>query len=167
MSVFLKETDVPVEGPDRFIEPVRDAGLFFGLWPWAKGPLWRITRDYPFTFWGPDFVQRYVIPEGYEFDKASVPALFWGVPFGYTPDGLATLPALEHDFLCDLLRGGSDWLRERLEEDDLEAPPAGLVHAFFEQRLLQVGVRTGKARMMGRAVRWFGPGGTLRRRIQE
>ena len=149
----------------RFIVPVRDAGFGFGLWPWAKGPLWRITRAHGFVMKVEGFKQWYMIPAGYEFDKASVPAVFWGFPFGYTPDGLATIPALEHDFLCDLLTGGSDWLRERLELDDLVVPPAALVHRYFEQRLLADGVRPGKAKVMGRAVRWFGPGGKFRRRI--
>ena len=58
--------------------------------------------------------ERFTIPVGYEFDKASVPPFFWGFPFNYTPDGLCTVPALEHDFLCDLHAGGSDWLRVRL-----------------------------------------------------
>ncbi len=187
MSVHLKENDVgghalagAATGGDHalasaatgggagpFIVPVRDADWGFGLWPWAKGPLWKITREHVFAVEIDGFKRTYVIPAGYEFDKASIPPVFWGPPFNYTPDGLCTIAALEHDFLCDLLRGGSDWLRARLPIAPLwrEAPPAELVHWYFEQRLIAEGVRPGKARWMGRAVRWFGPGGKFRRRI--
>lgn len=148
------------------IVPVRDASVGFGmvprlLFPWIKGPLWRLEENYLFEL---KSLQggRFCIPAGYEFDKASVPPLFWGPPFNYLPDGLCTVPALEHDFLCDLLSGGSPWLCLRLQGLP-ECPEARMVHAHFLTRLLECGVRPGKARAMGRAVAAFGPGGWLRK----
>jgi hypothetical protein len=76
----------------------------------------------------------------------------------YLPDGLCLLPALEHDFLCDLLSGGSGWLEARL--DGLPGcPPAADVHEHFRLRLHECGVRPGKAEAMGRAVAALGPQG--------
>lgn len=150
------------------IEPIRDASLGFGLLPrflcrWVRGPLWRLQEDYVFTLAGkrcmthcPVFTFR--IPKGYEFDKASIPPLFWGTPFNYLPDGLCLMPALEHDFLCDLLTGGSDWLRNELAVLP-EAPPARMIHEHFRLRLHEWGVRRSKAEAMGRAVAALGPQG--------
>lgn len=144
--------------------PLRDASLGFGLWPWARGPLWRLEEPHTFSlavFLIEPAWSHYTIPAGYEFDKASVPPVLWGPPFNYLPDGLCTVPALEHDFLCDLLSGGSAWLQEQLGELP-PAPPAAVIHQHFEARLYQWGVRPGKARAMGAAVKRFGPGGTWR-----
>jgi len=147
------------------LDPIRDASFAFGIWPWAKGPLWRLRETVTFAmpaitlgdryYYGGD----YIIPAGYETDKASIPSLFWGPPFNYTPDGIYTDAALWHDFLCDLLKGGSPWLRETLGGKLPPAPPAWAVHEFFRQELHKAGVRSGKAEGMGTAVRWFGPKG--------
>lgn len=152
------------------ITPICDADLGYGLWPWARGPKWRLEQDYTFVlardvWWedAPQLMPIYTIPRGYLFDKASVPPFLWGFPFGYTPDGLCTLPALEHDFLCDLLAGGSSWLAHRLLPNPLPmCPPARVVHEHFEKRLFEVGVRPSKAKAMGLAVKLLGPGGKLR-----
>lgn len=143
------------------IEPVRDAGIGFGLWPWADGPLFRLRPPWSFRVENGGFEADYVIPGGYEFDKASIPPLLWGFPLNYTPDGLCTVPALEHDFLCDLLAGGSDWLREQLPAMP-PTPPADVIHRHFYLRLLEWGVRPSKAAAFHEAVRNFGPGGRLR-----
>ncbi len=148
--------------------PLRDASLGFGLLPRClfrrvRGPLWRLGEDYVFTLaarrctsaCGP---VTFRIPRGYEFDKASIPPLLWGPPFNYLPDGLCVLPALEHDFLCDLLQGGSAWLRNKLVVMP-DCPPARLVHEHFRLRLHECGVRFTKAEAMGRAVAAFGPQG--------
>lgn len=142
------------------IIPVRDASVGFGLlprwlFPWVRGPLWRLAEAYDFDLAGRE-AGRFCIPRGYEFDKASIPPLFWGPPLNYLPDGLCLLPALEHDFLCDLLGGGSGWLDERLDELP-ECPPAAAVHEHFRLRLHECGVRPGKAEAMGRAVAALGP----------
>lgn len=143
---------------------LRDSDLGFGLVPWARGPMWRLDEEYRFCLEvdGVEAAPAYCIPQGYEFNKASVPPLFWSL--GFTPDGLVTVPALEHDFLCDLLTGGSYWLRERLPAWLLQAPPAWAVHEHFERRCLEWGMRPSKARTMGLTVKLFGPGGKLRLR---
>jgi hypothetical protein len=147
------------------ITPLRDASLAFGLWPWSQGPLWRLEESWEFEVvtsrngsGQPVTSQVFVIPAGYEFDKASIPSVFWGPPFNYTPDGLCTVPALEHDFLCDIFHGGSTWLRQQLGILPA-APPAAAIHRHFYDRLIAWGVRPSKAELMYSAVRNFGPGG--------
>jgi hypothetical protein len=125
------------------IIPIRDASIGFGLWPWSKGPLFRLVEPWEFTVDSGGTRERFTIPAGYEFDKASVPPFFWGFPFNYTPDGLCTVPALEHDFLCDLHAGGSDWLRVRLIPLPA-APSTTVTHRHFYDRLLQFNVRPSK-----------------------
>lgn len=148
--------------PDRILT-LRDADFGYGLVPWAKGPLWELTRDYKFTVsMRGGFPVEYLIPAGYQFDKASVPSVFWGWPMNYTPSGKGELAALEHDYLCDLLNGGSEWLRGALGEPLPEPPEPDVVHEHFQRRLAELGVRPGKARMMGLAVKLFGPKGKLR-----
>jgi hypothetical protein len=150
------------------IEPVRDATLGFGLvpqiWPfnkWVRGPLWRLEEAWPFAVMNNNFSRDYVIPAGYEFDKASIPPIFWGAGLGYTPDGLCTVAALEHDFLCDLYHGGSPWLKEQLGTLP-PAPPATVIHQHFRDVLHRWGVRPSKELIMWAGVRALGPGGTLR-----
>lgn len=173
--------------------PLRDASIGFGLWPWSRGPLWRLEEAWSFSVvvsgsesgpgpgcgsggggggaplprsapgpgaapLPPPLRVVFTIPAGYEFDKASVPSFLWGFPFNYTPDGLCTVPALEHDFLCDLHRGGSAWLKGRLGVVP-PAPPPAVIHRHFYDRLLEWGVRPSKARAMWVAVRSVGPGG--------
>ena len=146
------------------IRAVRDADFGFGFWPWSKGPRWRLEADHTFAL---RIIQShgepviYTIPAGYEFDKASVPPVLWGPPFNYTPDGVCTVPALEHDFLCDLLSGGSEWLRAKLGTLPW-CPPASDIHHHFHIRLHEEGMRPSKAEAMGQAVKKFGPGGSLR-----
>lgn len=156
----------PLRAP--IISPVRDASIGFGLLPrclcrWVRGPLWQLEEDYTFTLAARLCMEgckpaSFIIPAGYQFDKASVPPLFWGPPFNYLPDGLCTVAALEHDFLCDLLGGGSDWLRKALVALP-ECPPPAMVHEHFRLRLRASGVRRSKAEAMGRTVAAFGPRG--------
>lgn len=145
------------------IRALRDASIGYGLLPWVTGPRWELAEDYTFTLAvsNAEAAPCYYIPAGYQFDKASVPPCFWGFPFHYLPDGLCTVPALEHDYLCDLLTGGSAWLRDRVPSWMLTPPPVRAVHEHFEVRLLQFGVRPGKARAMGLAVKILGPGTRL------
>lgn len=151
------------------IRPIRDASLGFGylprclFWRWVQGPLWRLEEDHVFTLAVPRCTAScgpcvFTIPSGYEFDKASIPPFFWGKGLNYIPDGLCTVPALEHDFLCDLLNGGSDWLKAHIGTLPA-APPAWMVHEHFRLRLHQAGVRPGKAQAMGLTVALFGPQG--------
>ncbi len=140
--------------------PIRSASFGFGI-PYLRGlgPLWRLRREWRFEVSGYGW---YTIPAGYEYDKASIPPVFWGWPFNYLPDGPCALPALQHDFLCDLLLGGSVWLQNALGGDVPRPPPAHVIHECFEQWLLEEGERPSKARAMGAAVKRFGPGGYLR-----
>ncbi|MEZ5386473.1 MAG: DUF1353 domain-containing protein [Prosthecobacter sp.] len=149
-----------LKSPD--IEPIRDASFGFPLMPWSVGKLFELREDYPFTVRNSGFEAHYLIPAGYQFDKASIPPLFWGWPFNYTPDGLCTVPALEHDFLCDLFTGGSEWLKGALADQYPESLPAEVIHRHFYHRLLDWGVRLPKARVFWAGVRNFGPGGRLR-----
>lgn len=143
------------------ISALRDASPFFPLWPRSKGPLFRLEESWTFAFWaGEDYIIL-TIPAGYEFDKASIPSFFWGFPFNYTPDGLCTVPALEHDFLCDLASGGSEWLRERLWPLPSITSYTD-VHKHLHRRLIEYGVRASKATAMWEAVRKFGPGSWVR-----
>lgn len=141
------------------IEPISDADFGFGFWPGRKGPKWELQPYWDFEVNNGGFKKTYRIPAGYIFDKASVPVYFWVL--GYTPDGLCTVPALEHDFLCDLLAGGSPWLLEQLGEIP-EAPPAQVVHRHFYDQLVKWGMRPSKAQVMWAGVRNFGPGGYMR-----
>jgi hypothetical protein len=138
------------------IEPIKDADFLFGYWPWSRGPMWKLQEPWAFAVDNGGFKTDYLIPEGYQFDKASVPPYFWSL--GFTPDGLCTVPALEHDFLCDLHHGGSAWLREQLKELP-ESPPPAVIHKHFHLALLAWGVRSSKAAVMYKGVDWFGPGG--------
>lgn len=146
------------EEPYPEIRPVRSADFGFGWLPWVKGPLWRLVKDWVFEVPG---YGGFRIPAGYEFDKASIPPIFWGPPLNYIPDGPCEKPALQHDFLCDLLAGGSDWLRARLIVLP-KSPPAEVIHESFKQWLHLAGERPSKANAMGEAVKRFGPGGVWR-----
>jgi len=141
---------------------IRDPDLGFGVWPWSKGPLFLLREDWTFQFWDGKEWHELTIPEGYEFDKASIPSVFWGAPWDYLPDGLCTVPALEHDFLCDLNAGGSDWLKARLGGKLPLVPATEFVHKHLYWRLLAYGVRPRKAAAMWEVVRKFGPGSWVR-----
>lgn len=143
------------------ISAIRDPDLGFGIWPWSRGPLFLLEEDWTFLFWDGEAYHTLLIPEGYEFDKASIPAVFWGAPFNYLPDGLCTVPALEHDFLCDLYHGGSPWLRGKLGKL-LEIKSSERIHAHLYYRLLEYKVRHSKAKAMWEVVRKFGPGSWIR-----
>lgn len=150
------------------IRALRDADFGYGFLPWAKGPLWELLEDYTFTIAAPgDAAPCYVIPAGYIFNKASTPPILWGPFFYFMPDGLCTVPSLEHDFLCDLLTDASEWLRARLPKWMLDPPAAALVHEHFEIRLRHFGVKPRKARAWGLAVKIIGPGTPLRRFLQK
>ena len=144
------------------IEPIRDASFGFGFWPWSKGKLFELREDHRFVVDNGGFYFEYTIPSGYQFDKASVPPIFWGFPFNYTPDGLCTVPALEHDFLCDLFTGGSEWLKSAFGGVMPSCPTAAVIHKHFHLRLLEWGVRPSKAKVFWEGVRNFGPGGKMR-----
>lgn len=41
-----------------------------------------------------------LVPQGYEFDGASIPSILWWIP-GFSPIGLHLWAALAHDWICD------------------------------------------------------------------
>jgi hypothetical protein len=116
------------------VKALKNPGFLWG------DPLYEVVEDWKFEVKKGDEVYEFYIPKGYKFDGASVPRLFWGFPFGYTPFGVHIGAALEHDWLCD-------WR-------PLDSPT---VHAHFEKRLLEDGIRPSQAFMMGKAVKLFGP----------
>jgi hypothetical protein len=142
------------------ITALRDPGSFFGILPFIKGPLFLLEEDWTFQFWDGTRYHSMLVPEGYQFDKASIPPVLWGPPFNFLPDGLCTVPSLEHDLLCNLYHGGSPWLHERIDPP----PPltAKAIHAHFYYRLLEYNMSPTKARLMWEGVRKFGPGSWLR-----
>lgn len=145
-----------LEQPD--ITPIRNPGLLFGKPKYRLDKAWRFTVSWE-TEDGQGDCTTYTIPAGYEFDGASVPRMFWGFPFGYTPDGVHRAAALEHDFLCDLgmkHKDFTDWYAKRRKLPPPPLPPA-VVHAHFARRLKELGLRKGQVWTMGNAVKLFGP----------
>lgn len=62
----------------------------------AKTKLFRLMTDYSFE-WGPkDMRKRLIMAAGFEYDKASVPKILWGIA---RPDGPWEAAALMHDRL--------------------------------------------------------------------
>lgn len=130
----------------------------YPFWPGSTGPEWELQEEHKFSLcFDPERV--YTIPAGYRYNKASVPPVLWSFPFYYTPDGTCSLGALEHDFLCDLLTGGSEWLKEKFGGELPQAPEPWEVHLHFRVRLYQCHTRFSKAETMANAVAAFGPMG--------
>lgn len=71
----------------------------------AKGKQYYVTAE-TFTFKGADGV-IYEIPAGYEFDGASIPALFWGI-IGHSFNPCYLRAALIHDWRYDTAARGAD-----------------------------------------------------------
>jgi hypothetical protein len=145
------------------IIPIRDADFGYGLLPWAKGPEWESVDPHKFTL--VDSTGKswdFEIPGRYRFNKASTPPILWGPPFNYTPDGICTKRSLEHDFLCDILIGGSEWLKAQYGGSLPSIPPAAEIHRYFQNGIIEDGMREGRAKAWGRMVSWFGPKGKLK-----
>lgn len=81
-------------------EIVDDAGFLFG-----KSMLYALTENFVVHWNG----RRWLVPEGYHTDGASVPRFFWTIT-GYLPDGRHRAAAVAHDFLCDKRPSWSNWL---------------------------------------------------------
>lgn len=148
----------PRQPKHPWVEAARDADTFWPFWPGSQGPCWQTQETHHFAL-AFDPTRLFTIPAMYLYDKASVPMPFWGFPFYYTPDGTCSLGALEHDFLCDLLAGGSDWLREQFGGTLPDAPEPWEVHLHFRIRLYQCHTRFSKAETMGNMVAALGPRG--------
>lgn len=106
----------------------------------ADGRLVRLARDLRFrdrrgAIWR--------VPEGYVFDGASIPRVFWRV-IGGPLDGPYRDASVVHDYLCDHPQ-----------------VPWRVAHLIFWEAMRARGVRPLKAWLMWAAVRLFGPGGLL------
>lgn len=116
------------------VKAIKNPGFLWGA------PVYELLEQWKFEVKKEKEVYEFYIPAGYQFDGASVPRMFWGFPFGYTPFGVHIGAALEHDWLC-----------ERRPFD------SRTVHEHFERRLIEDGIRPRQAFMMGKAVKLFGP----------
>jgi hypothetical protein len=68
-------------------------GFFKGIWLWLMSVRqWEICEDFHFTLKGED----YVIPEGFQFDGASVPKF---LAMWLSPTGVLLMGGLVHDYL--------------------------------------------------------------------
>jgi len=122
----------------------------------SRGPEAQLLTPYSFIAGG----RAYRIPEQYRWDGASIPPIFWGPPWNYLPFGTTwDRAALEHDFLCDIGKGGSAWLRAQLQNQYPE--PFGLtsdqVHRHFHDRARHDGTDVATAAHLLKAVHNFGP----------
>jgi hypothetical protein len=128
-----------------------------------KGWLVRLEEDWPFRVWDGARWRRFVIPRGFLFDMASIPAALWGPPFNYSPFGTYLAASLEHDFLCVIgnahEKGTPDeWLRQAMGEDYPKEPvPSAWTHEHFARRIHDDGTRKSQAKTMAAMVRRFGP----------
>ena len=143
-----------------YIRPLSDAQA--SLLPWAKGPTWILLADWLFTVEQQGQEWNYRIPAGFCFDGQSIPSLFHGWPFHYTPEGVGMRAGLEHDWLCWLYQGGSTWMKEQFPEGLPKPPPVQVIHDHYRAVQLKDGQRPAKVFMTGWAVKLFGPGGYLR-----
>lgn len=116
------------------VRALKNPGFLWGA------PLFELLEDWEFVVKKGNDDYVFCIPAGYKFDGASVPRLFWGFPFGYTPFGVHIGAALEHDWLCE-------W----------RPLDSHTVHEHFEKRLIEDGIRPSQAWTMGKAVKLFGP----------
>jgi hypothetical protein len=137
---------------------IRDADFGFGV-PLLgrlfrrRGPMAELLEDFPFRAQGQDFL----IPAGYHWNGASIPALLWGPPWNYQPFGTHVVASLVHDFLCDLGAGGSDWLRGALYDQYPTPLPWQDAHQEFYLRCLAYGAPETRAKLWWSAVHHFGP----------
>jgi hypothetical protein len=113
--------------------------------PWltGRGTHWELTQDYVLTITTPPASpKRYVVPAGYIFDGASIPAaLWWMFPATYAP---AWRAAAFHD------RAYSHWYEH-------------MSKAFADEAFRQIMLREGAPRWVASAFHWavstFGKGG--------
>lgn len=136
----------------------RDADFLFGV-PilgrllFRKGPEATLNKDYTFSVDG----NKFIIPAGYRWNGNSIPAILWGTPFNYMPWGVNIEESLKHDFLCDIGKGGSEWLRGALFDQYPDKIPHKIVHEHFYYGCLINGMPPIRAKIWYFAVRIFGP----------
>jgi len=127
---------------------------FLGRLLKLSGPKAKLLEAYFFKV-GED---EFEAPMGYEWDGLSSPSITWLPPFNYHPFGESYFKAaIEHDLLCDIGKGGSEWLRGTLLGRYPEKLSSTIVHRAFFDSLIRDGVRPSQAKTMYQAVRLFGP----------
>lgn len=83
-------TEMPQMSPIKI--ETADKGFWKAVWMWLLGVRhWEITRDFYFSLKG----EEYVIPQGFEFDGASVPKF---LAMWLSPTGVLLMGGLIHDF---------------------------------------------------------------------
>lgn len=137
---------------------------------------YRLCQPYVYIWWKDQVIRRIKIPEGFEYDGASVPRLAWTLT-GIERDGLQRAAALVHDMLYQHRGKLPDGVYQRLEH--VIDPVVGSCDAFvnvsepwtraaadrmFCRLLREAGVSQRRRRLMYFAVRacgWiFWPEGT-------
>jgi hypothetical protein len=137
---------------------IRDADFGFGVPLLGRlfmrsGPLAELQEDFKFRACGRDFI----VPAGYQWNGASIPACLWGPPWNYQPFGTHVVASLVHDFLCDLGKGGSEWLKGALLDQYPQPLAWEETHCEFYLRCLAYGVPPFRAKVWWYAVHTFGP----------
>lgn len=83
-------TDMPQMSPIKI--ETADKGFWKAIWMWLLGVRhWEITKDFYFSLGG----EEYVIPQGFEFDGASVPKF---LAMWLSPTGVLLMGGLIHDY---------------------------------------------------------------------
>jgi len=108
--------------------------------PWYKRALgifkrreWELAGKWYFRFPPTAGVAgTLILPEGFRFDAASVPRLFWWIP-GFSPVGVLMIPALIHDYAY---RRG--YLPVRLYRGDIISFGWGYKRTFWDNLFLKM-----------------------------
>jgi hypothetical protein len=83
-------TEMPHMSPIKI--ETADKGFWKAIWMWLLGVRhWEITKDFYFSLKG----EEYVIPQGFEFDGASVPKF---LAMWLSPTGVLLMGGLIHDY---------------------------------------------------------------------
>lgn len=83
-------TEMPQMSPIKI--ETADKGFWKAVWMWLFGVRhWEITKDFYFSLKG----EEYVIPQGFEFDGASVPKF---LAMWLSPTGVLLMGGLVHDY---------------------------------------------------------------------
>ena len=83
-------TEMPQMSPIKI--ETADKGFWKAVWMWMLGVRhWEITKDFYFSLKG----EEYVIPQGFEFDGASVPKF---LAMWLSPTGVLLMGGLIHDY---------------------------------------------------------------------
>tara|TARA_R100001198_G_C5122439_1_gene144526 strand:- start:64 stop:639 length:576 start_codon:yes stop_codon:yes gene_type:complete len=83
-------TEMPQMSPIKI--ETADKGFWKAVWMWLLGVRhWEITKDFYFSLKG----EEYVIPQGFEFDGASVPKF---LAMWLSPTGVLLMGGLIHDY---------------------------------------------------------------------